>query len=122
MTKSKASRTTYTLEKANKAIEALAAGKTAAGAARAAGVTRKTLFNWKASNESFAQRWDDANETVTDAIEATATEKAIAGDTALLIFMLKTRRRNVYQERVEHTGSDGSPLTILIREREDGPK
>lgn len=117
-----ASKSTYTLEKANKAIEALAQGKTAAGAARAAGVSRKTLFNWKAANPSFAERWDEANETVTDSIEATATEKALAGDTTLLIFMLKTRRRAVYQERVEHTGENGAPLTILIREREDGPK
>lgn len=121
MSRRASSRSTYTLEKADKAIDALAAGKTAAGAARAAGVTRMTLFNWKDAHPSFARRWDEANETVTDSIEATATEKALGGDTALLIFMLKTRRRSVYQERVEHTGENGAPLTIVIREREDGP-
>lgn len=123
MVKRKSPNATFTLEKADLAIKAIAEGKGAAGAAKEVGVTRRTLYNWRAQNEVFRQRWDDAQESLTDEIERTAMQKAITGqDTALLIFLLKTRRRDIYQERQEITGAEGAPLTILIREREDGPQ
>lgn len=115
MSKRNASKSTYTLEKANIAIDAIADRKTVAGAARAVGVSRKTLYNWKRANPAFADRWDDAQEGITDDIEATAIEKAIEDrDTALLIFLLKTRRRILYQESIAHTGEDGGPLKVVI--------
>lgn len=121
--KRKSPNATFTLEKADKAIEVLSRGDGAKAAAEAVGVTRRTLYNWRDQNENFRDRWDDAQEGITDTIERTAMRKAIEDrDTTLLIFLLKTRRRNVYQERVEHTGEAGAPLTILIREREDGPQ
>lgn len=121
MSRRKVSRTTYTLEKADTVIEMLESGKGAANAAKAVGVTRKTLYNWRDQNESFRARWDDTQEGVTDGIEETAIEKAMDGDTTLLIFLLKSRRRSVYRESMEHTGDASAPLTVVLRERSDGP-
>lgn len=122
MSKPKPHNAAFTLEKADKAIDVLLDGKGAAAAAAAVGVSRQTLYNWQDQNARFAERWKDAQESITDQIEATAIEKALAGDSGLLQFLLKSRRRNPYQERHELTGEGGSPLTILISEREDGPK
>lgn len=122
MSKRQAANNAFTLEKADKAIKVLASGDGAGAAADAVGVTRRTLYNWRDQNDNFRQRWDATQEGITDKIERTAMQKAIQDkDTALLIFLLKTRRRAIYQERQEITGAEGSPLTIVIRERSDGP-
>lgn len=123
MVKAKSSRSSFTLEKAAAALAVLEKGNGAAAAAEAVGVDRRTLYNWRDQNDNFRKQWDDAQESITDAIERTAMQKAIQDkDTTLLIFLLKTRRRSTYRESVEHTGDSDAPLTILIREREDGPK
>lgn len=122
MGKQKPHNAAFTLEKAKKVIEILQDGKGAANAARAVGVSRRTLYNWRDQNENFRQQWDDTQEGVTDEIEETAIEKALAGDTTLLIFLLKSRRRSIYRESMEHTGDAAAPLTIFISEREDGPQ
>lgn len=120
--KSRAANAAFTLEKADKVLAILRNGDGAAAAADAVGVTRRTLYNWRDQNDNFRQQWDDAQEGITDTIERTAMQKAIQDkDTALLIFLLKTRRRATYQERVEHTGDNGGPLVIQFTERKDGP-
>ena len=116
------SKTSFTRKKGEVVLEALRNRLGAAAAAKSVGVSRQTLYNWRDENPDFNSAWDDIQESITDEIERSAISRAIEGDTTLSIFMLKTRRRDVYQERIEHTGEGGSPLTIVIRERGDGPQ
>lgn len=114
----------YTAKKGAFILDAIASLAPKGEAARLAGVSRKTLYNWRDANPEFAEALDDVDEGITDVIEATALKKAIRdGDTTMLIFLLKTRRSSMYGERssVALTGKDGSPLIITIAERPDGP-
>jgi hypothetical protein len=51
---------------------------------------------------------DDAFETGTDCLEQVAFDRAHEGSNALLIFLLKTRRREVYGDRIrqKHVRTD----------------
>lgn len=59
-----------------------------------------------------------------DHLEDVARERALADSDTLLIFMLKANRPAKYRDtqRLEHTGIDGTPLTVVITERPDGPQ
>jgi len=106
----------YTREKGATVLETLAAKQGAANAANAVGVTRKTVYNWRDAHPEFKDAFDDIQESITDELETTAVGKALAGDVTMLIFMLKSRRREIYGDKVvnEHTGKDGAPLKVVI--------
>lgn len=93
-------------------VERLVKGETITAASKAAGVCRKTAYNWRESDKAFADAWDDAIEVGTEKLETEATRRALDGSDTLLIFLLKARRPKVYRERVstEVTGPDGQPL------------
>ena len=116
--------TSYTPKKAAVILDALSGLAGKGEAAHKAGISRKTLYNWRDANPDFAEALADVDEGVTDLVEAAALRKAIRdGDTTMQIFLLKTRRRDVYGDRIvnELTGKDGAPLTIVLAERPDGP-
>ncbi|WP_122040430.1 hypothetical protein [Asaia bogorensis] len=48
-------------------------------AARAAGIDRKTAYNWRHSDELFCEKWKQALEEATDLLEAEARRRAIHG-------------------------------------------
>lgn len=97
-------------------VERLVKGETITAASKAAGVCRKTAYNWRESDKAFADAWDDAIEVGTEKLETEATRRALDGSDTLLIFLLKARRPKVYRERVstEVTGPDGQPLANVI--------
>lgn len=41
-------------------------------------------------------------------------------ETAACIFWLKNRRKADWRDRIEHSGEDGGPLTVVIRKFSDG--
>lgn len=87
-------------KKRAKALEGYVRGATVTAACKYAGISRKTWYEWLKDPE-FKAQVEAAENQVTDAIEQTAVEKACAGDTQLLTFMLKNRRRDKYAERIE---------------------
>lgn len=93
-------------------IESLMKGETVTGAAKAAKIDRKTAYNWRESDETFAAAWDDALEAGTERLEQEATRRALESSDTLLIFLLKARRPKVYRDRVsaELTGAGGKDL------------
>lgn len=97
-------------------VESLTRGETITAASKAAGVCRKTAYNWRDSDKEFAEAWDDAIEVGTEKLETEATRRALDGSDTLLIFLLKARRPKVYRERVstEVTGPDGQPLANVV--------
>ena len=97
-------------------------------AARAAGVSRQTVYTHIKKDEDFAAEFDRAVEDSADRLEAEAVRRAVEGveepvfgkleganagtgevgtirrySDTLLIFMLKGRKPDVFRERVDHT-------------------
>lgn len=76
MTKKNASRTDRTSrgrrnsrktpEAEGKFLSALRQGKSIAGAARAAGIGRRTAYDWRERDSALASAWDEAWEVGTD--------------------------------------------------------
>lgn len=76
-------------------------------AAKAAGVSKATVYRHRAEDEDFAARWAEVEEWSTEELEQVAYKRARDGDTTLVIFLLKARRPEVYRESqyVEHGGT-----------------
>jgi hypothetical protein len=91
---------------------------TVKGACAAAGVPRRTWYNWMESDESFAALVVDASEHVSDELEEEAIARAKSGSDTLLMFLLRARRPAVYREK--HTITVVSPevVTRLTRQAE----
>lgn len=84
-------------------------------AAAALKVTRQTLHNHIKQDESLQKIVTDAREAMVDVAESEALKQIKLGNTAIIIFTLKTLGRNRgYVERQEITGKDGSPLEMII--------
>jgi hypothetical protein len=117
-----------TPERMAAALEVLVTGKSYAEAAKAAGVARQTLFDWRIANDAFDAACKEAVASGVDGLEDEAHRRAVEGweepvfqkgfevgrvrkySDNLLIMMLKGRRPEVYRERHEVTGPNGNPL------------
>jgi hypothetical protein len=109
----KGKRTVWTLEKRDKFLSILARGGSTSLAAKKAGIGRTTAYELRARDEEFKQQWDDAVEQGTDTLEDAAVDRAINGKSdTMIIFLLKSRRKEKYAERREHTGKEGGPITL----------
>jgi hypothetical protein len=93
-------------------LGALRSGLSVTRACHHAGVGRTAAYDYRKGDEAFARAWDEALEAGTDCLEEIAYKRAEEGSDALLIFLLKTRRREVYGNvvRQEHTGEDGARI------------
>lgn len=76
-------------------------------AAKEAGVSRRTVYNWQQADEDFALAMHDCREQVTEDLEREAVRRAKDGSDTLLIFLLKANRPEKYREnvKIEHAGS-----------------
>jgi hypothetical protein len=83
-------------------------------AASAAGVDRKTPYNWREADPAFAAAWDAQCEAGLDELEREAARRALDSSDTLLIFLLKSKRRGVFGEKreVELTGANGGPIVV----------
>ena len=79
-------------------------------AADKAGISRKTVYDWRDKDKRFSAAWEEAKEEAIDAIEALAFSSAHRGNTTLQIFMLKTQRRKLYGDKIAHSGPDDGPI------------
>jgi predicted transcriptional regulator len=84
--------------------------------AKSLGVSRTAVFNWVQEYE-LKGIVEEARENRLDFVESALDNLIKKGDTAAIIFFLKTQGRSRgYSEKVdvEHTGKDGEPLTLRI--------
>ena len=84
----------------------------------AAGISRQTFYDWKKDDQEFrsAIEGEDYEERLMDFVESKLIKKAESDDTAVIIFMAKTKcKKRGYVERQEHTGPDGENLFINFR-------
>jgi hypothetical protein len=89
-----------------KFLEALRSGRSIAASARAAGVGRRTAYDWRDRDPQFSARWDEAFDEGTDRLEDLALRGAEQGSERLLLALLKARRPERFQRvQIEHSGS-----------------
>lgn len=119
------------LKKRDRFLAELLDGNTITGACQAAGLPRRTVYDWRDQDKTFADAWQTAYDRGTDLLEAEAQRRAIEGvekpvtvagerevirdfSDTLLIFLLKARRPERYRDNVrhEHTGADGGPVKV----------
>lgn len=103
-------------------LEELRRGSTVGEAARAAGIGRRTAYDLRQRDETFAVDWADAIEEGTDHLIAAARKRAIDGSDTLLMFLIKARRPEFRESyKVEHsrppTSGVNSPMARALRER-----
>ena len=81
--------------------------------AKAAGIARRTHYDWLTNDPEYREAFAAAQLDADDALEAEARRRACdtekPSDT-LLIVMLKMRGRFV--EKREHTGAEGGPIQV----------
>jgi transposase-like protein len=78
-------------------LRALATGTmTVEQAAEAIGVDRRTVYKWRDALPEFRQGWDVAVDASADKLEARLHELALGGDVTALIFLLRSRKPEVY--------------------------
>ena len=68
---------------------------------KAAGVPRRTVYNWRSKWATFRAEWDEALEDACDILEWEAWKRAKDSSDRLLMFLLKAHRRSVYGDRQE---------------------
>lgn len=92
--------TYLTPEKAWRApfLEALRTHGVISEAAKAANISRWTVYNERAIDPDFAQEWEAALALGVEALEDTAKKRAYEGSDVLLIFLLKAHRPEKYRE------------------------
>lgn len=97
-------------------------------AAAACGISRRTAYDHRKADETFAELWDDAEQEAVDRLEREAWRRGVEGvdkpityqgeitatykdySDRMLELLLKAHRPAKYRERFEHTGKDGAPL------------
>lgn len=86
-----------------------------ASIARILKVSRGTIQNRVAESPTLQKLLEDARESMIDAAENVLYDKVLDGDTASLLFFLKTQgyKRGYKENRHEHSGVDGKPIEIV---------
>jgi len=79
-------------------LEALRAHGVISEAAKAAGVSRWTVYHERTIDPLFAEEWEAALDLGVEALEDTAKKRAFEGSDVLLIFLLKAHRPAKYRE------------------------
>lgn len=105
-------RTDRTIKEKTAFLAALRDGYSVTAAAAAAGVGRRTVYDWRDKSPDFANDWEDAWESGGDWVEDKLRERMEKGDTTAIIVGLKMRRRFI--DRQEHTGEGGGEVKIRV--------
>ena len=89
-------------------------------ACQAAGVSRRTIYNWRNKWITFAEDWDEAIEEACDVLEGHAWKRATKGQSdRLLMFLLKAYRKEKFSDRREITGVNNEPVQFIINRKND---
>lgn len=117
-------------------LAALAESPNVSAAAKAARVSRVTVYAHRKGDPAFAEAWDDALNQSTDTLIGEMYRRAVHGvdkpvyqqgvqvgsvreySDTLAIFLAKSHRREVYGDKsqVEMSGPDGSAIPISIEQ------
>jgi mannose/cellobiose epimerase-like protein (N-acyl-D-glucosamine 2-epimerase family) len=139
-----ANRSKRTPQKDGKFLATLAKTADVTASAKAAGYSRRSVYEWREYDEKWREDWEDAWHRGVDAMEEEARRRAIDGvnkavyhkgkivgyekvySDNLLMFMLKARRPDRFRDNssIEYSGKDGTPLEFkvnLVSPNRDAP-
>jgi hypothetical protein len=103
-------RTIRTPKKRRLMLEAVASGLSVTSAARRAGFSRRSVYDWKDADPTFAAELENAYEEATDRIADAAMQRALLPEhDALLIFMLKQRDPKRFNQKMVEVHVSGDP-------------
>jgi hypothetical protein len=105
------------LEKKQVLLAALADGRTITAAARVAGMSWRSVYDWRAADPDFDRGVRDIYDATTDRIADHALQRALASPDpahdALLIYLLKQRDPKRFNRRVVNVRVTGDqPVTV----------
>lgn len=102
-------------------LKALLELGTVTAACDAAGIGRRTVYQERQRDEEFAIAWADVEAASTDQLEAEAHRRAVNGSDTLLIFLLKSRKPEIYREnvKVEHSGEVHQSVEVEIPDTDE---
>lgn len=86
-------------------------------ACAASDISRQTFYNWKENDSVFVESLKsiEPDELLLDFVERKLVEKINSGDTAVLIFVAKTKgKKRGYIERQELVGAEDAPKLLQI--------
>ena len=92
-------------------LRLLAKGNSVGEAALAIGCQRRTVYDWRASDDEFRLAWDDAVDQATEVIESVLYNQARDGNLLACIFWLKAHKPSVYHRKqvIALGGDPGAP-------------
>lgn len=79
----------------------LSQGNSITAAARAIGVSRQAIYNYRDHDAAFKRAWDNAIEEGLDTLEDEAIKRAKKSSDLLLMFLLKGGRPDKFKDRVD---------------------
>lgn len=82
-------------------LKALERTQMVSSACAAAGVARTTVYERRAKDPEFRAAWAAVEARVTDMLEAAAIRRAMQGSDKLLEMLLRARRPELFNERVQ---------------------
>ncbi len=95
--------TGVTPEKETVILNALREKPSYAAACRKARISRQTFYRWRRDDPEFDERVIAARNEGLDALEDALATRGIKNDTTAAIFLLKSHRREVYGDKIDHT-------------------
>jgi 20S proteasome alpha/beta subunit len=81
--------------------------------AMAAGVSRALIYKALENDEAFQADFEEAKDEAIELLEATLRQQALSGNTTALIFLLKSLDPQTYNDRVQVTGANSGPVTMV---------
>lgn len=105
-------------------VRSLEAGLSRTTAAELAGIDRSTLEAWRDKYPTFSHDVRQAMAKAKARASVTVTQAIKSGDVNAAFRYLSYQEPDEWTapERHEISGKDGAPLTIVFRQREDGPQ
>lgn len=106
-------------KKKDGALQAYVVCGTVTGACEAAGIGRRTWYDWIRDDQTFAAAVEESKDAVADSLEQRAIERALGGSDTLMIFLLKSLRPDKFKERKEsvNINYDVTPDDRLLARR-----
>lgn len=130
-------RTTRTLKKQEAFLDALRKAGNVSEACAAAGIPRRTVYDWRDADAAFAAAWEGALDEAADTMEREAFRRAVEGvekpvfqggeevgrirdySDTLLIFLLKAARPEKYRERADVQQRGTTTIKVVYDNADD---
>ena len=100
-------------------LRALRRNPNVTAAAAISGIPRRSLYDLRADDETFAAKWDEALDASVDEVEEKAFRIAKDGDNQMIQFVLKAHRPERYRETSRMEIDTRLCGVIVVPQKED---